>query len=1159
MTVGIDSYRAAIGTWHLASLTRRTKTPKKTLTPIKIKLILHILLNSYGIFICSLLLLRCGDVHPNPGPTFVNKSITVCHANVQSLYLKSETYKRRKIDEIEQVLIKDLHYDIICLSETWLNDQIKDILVDIEGYKIHRKDRSDHRACGAGMYITQAIPNRRAYELEFPNTDLLWVELHLNHKKILVGACYRPPGQSQDEVAQFMSDFEDSIDLAFQQKPESIFLLGDINDTCNIWDSDHSNSELGLKLYDFINSHDLHQLILSPTHVTSHSATILDLLITDSPGYVTNQGLFKHTPIGSNHQIICAELKLQYQRDKIYTREIWSYDKGDYPALLQALSNVPWDPALAPPDNIDINELALSWHSKFIDTCKAFVPNRFIKIRPMDKPWFNHDVKIAIRNRNRFYKRFLRTRTQVHHDDWKRSAKVANYVMNQAKQDHQAKIKKMLMDIKPGAKKYWKVAKQVYGSKKIIGIPSLVVENLPITTSSAKAEKFNTYFADQQTQPVVPFNHTLPPIIFLTQSRLSSIETNQTEVAKILKGLDIGKANGPDGISNRLLKETYTEIALPLTNLFNISFHLGKVPIAWKESNICPIHKKEDKSNVSNYRPIALLSNTGKAQERVVYMHLYKYLKRNNLLTWKNSGFKELDSAINQLIFITDKIHKALEEGKEICLIFLDVSKAFDKVWHPGLLHKLRCMGIEGPLFDWFCDYLSDRKIRVVINGQSSEWRSTTAGVPQGSILGPLLFLVFINDITSNIESDIHLFADDTSLMDIIDNYALTYAKLNRDLYRLSTWAKRWLVTFNASKTVYLQISRKTFPSPKPILRLNGQIIKEVNTHKHLGLTFNTSLTWSDHISNLVAKSSMCIGLLRRISRDVPRQCCEILYKAMIRPLLEYADVIFDGCSDSDAQRLESTQRQAALACTGAYKHTSHTKLLQELGWTDLELRRKHHRLGIMFKIQTQTAPPYLRNACPPLTRDRTTYNLRTSENITTPHQRTSTYQQSFYPHTIKDWNKLDRNSRNSTSINSFKDKLKKSTGTKTNKLYHHDSSKAAINHTRMRLGLSALSSQRHDYRHIPKPTCPTCGAKSEDPTHYFLLCPTFARNRPTLLQETCNILFYYNIQVDFTLRAFRKFYITTLLQGSPVLTMDDNRKIFTLVQTFIQQSQRFI
>jgi hypothetical protein len=338
MTVGIESYRAAIGTWHLSCLTRRSKPPKLPLTPIKIKLLLFIILNSYGILICSLLLLRSGDVHPNPGPTYESKSISICHANVQSLFLKSETYKRRKIDEIEKILVNDQHFDIICLSETWLNDQITDDQVDINDYKIHRKDRSDHRACGAGMYVTLSIPHRRAKELEFPHTDLLWVELRLNHKKILVGSCYRPPGQTQEEVASFMSDLEDSLELAFQQKPESVFLLGDLNDTCTVWDSDHHNSELGLKLYDYINSHDLHQLISTPTHILPHSANILDLIITDSPGYVINLNQYTHTPIGSNHQIVCATLKIQYSRDKVYSRNIWSYDKGNYPGLLNSLN-----------------------------------------------------------------------------------------------------------------------------------------------------------------------------------------------------------------------------------------------------------------------------------------------------------------------------------------------------------------------------------------------------------------------------------------------------------------------------------------------------------------------------------------------------------------------------------------------------------------------------------------------------------------------------------------------------------------------------------------------------------------------------------------------------------------------------------------------------
>jgi hypothetical protein len=669
-----------------------------------------------------------------------------------------------------------------------------------------------------------------------------------------------------------------------------------------------------------------------------------------------------------------------------------------------------------------------------------------------------------------------------------------------------------------------------------MGVPSLSIGNHSVTTSSDKAKYFTDYFAEQQTLPPIPFNHQLPPILFITDQRLPSINTNPAEVLKILKSLKLGKANGPDAISNRMLKESSSAISTPLSNLFNKSFDLAKVPKIWKKSNICPIHKKEDRSIVSNYRPIALLSCIGKVQERIIYIHLYKYLEENNLLTAKNSGFKELDSAVYQLVHITDKIHKALEAGKEICLVFLDVSKAFDRVWHAGLLHKLRCLGIEGTLFEWLCDYLSDRKIRAVINGQSNEWVNTTAGVPQGSILGPLLFLIFINDITRNIESDIHLFADDTSLMDIIHNHQQSYARLNRDLYRLSSWASTWLVTFNATKTVFLQISRKHNPAPKPILILNRTRVKEVDTQKHLGLTFNTTLTWSDHINTTTTKAGRCVGLLRKISRDIPRECLETLYKSTIRPIIEYAGVVFDGCTDTCANRLENIQCQAALACTSAYKHTRHENLLQEVGWAPLSDRRTHHRLNLMYKIQNRLAPQYLRDSCPPLTNERTNYNLRTGMNITTPLPKTVTYQKSFLPQSINDWNNLPHQIREATSISSFKEHLKKTVGYKVNPNFHHNSSKAAINHTRIRLGLSGLSSQRFHYNHIDNPHCQTCGAPNEDPVHYFLLCPTYAVARPLFLEGICDILDDNGIAIDFRKRQFRNLFQQIVLRGIPCL-----------------------
>jgi hypothetical protein len=489
----------------------------------------------------------------------------------------------------------------------------------------------------------------------------------------------------------------------------------------------------------------------------------------------------------------------------------------------------------------------------------------------------------------------------------------------------------------------------------------------------------------------------------------------------------------------------------------------------------------------------------------------------------------------------------------------LDVSKAFDRVWHAGLLHKIKRMGITGNLYSWLVDYLSNRKIRATINGQSGEWHHTNAGVPQGSILGPLLFLIFINDITESIESDIHLFADDTSLMDIMDNYQNSYDKLNRDLDRLSNWASQWLVNFNASKTVYLIISRKLNPSPKPALTLNGEPVKEVTTHKHLGLTFNTSLTWSDHISLLTAKAARCVGLLQRICRKVPRQCLEILYKAMIRPILEYGNIIYDGSAEKSISRLENIQRQAAIACTGAYKHTNHSILLKELSWPPLSIRRKNHRLNLMYKVQNNLTPAYLSGACPPLTRDRTNYNLRSAMNISTPQLKTTSYQKSFFPQTITDWNHLDPTTRNLPSINAFKEKLKTSSSPKPNPLFHHDCSKAAINLSRIRMGLSGLNHQRYEYNHIPDPCCPTCDAPREDITHYFLTCATYSAQRRKFLIEICDILRQKHIEIDFRRRPFRTFFMDMILKGSDLFTFQENLKILGITQIYINETHRFL
>jgi hypothetical protein len=274
---------------------------------------------------------------------------------------------------------------------------------------------------------------------------------------------------------------------------------------------------------------------------------------------------------------------------------------------------------------------------------------------------------------------------------------------------------------------------------------------------------------------------------------------------------------------------------------------------------------------------------------------------------------------------------------------------------------------------------------------------------------------------------------------------------------------------------------------------------------------------------------------------------------------LEYGDVIYDGSAESHTKRLEDVQRHAAITCTGAYKHTKHTKLLEELGWPSLSYRRKQHRLNTMFKIQKGLAPPYLTEICPPLTRDRTAYNLRSGANITTPQSKTTTFQKSFLPQTIEDWNNLDMEMRNIKTIETFKDNQKKGCPYKINKLYHQYPSKAVINQTRMRLGLSGISAQRFDYNHIDNPKCPLCPARCEDLAHYFLTCPAHAAHRDEFMRETCHILHSIeNFEIEFRSQRFRNLFINIILKGTSLLSEIDNKRIFEITQRYITNSQRF-
>jgi hypothetical protein len=311
---------------------------------------------------------------------------------------------------------------------------------------------------------------------------------------------------------------------------------------------------------------------------------------------------------------------------------------------------------------------------------------------------------------------------------------------------------------------------------------------------------------------------------------------------------------------------------------------------------------------------------------------------------------------------------------------------------------------------------------------------------------------VFINDVVDNIENDINLFADDTSLLNIIEHTQSSYDTTNEDLVKLANWSDQWLVIYNAAKTVSLHISMHKEIDRHPALFLKGTQIVEVDSHCHLGVDFEKMFTWKTHINRLAVKGSKCVGLMRRASRDLPRSCLERLYLTMVRPILEYGGVLFDNSPDIHINPLDKVQREAALVCTGAYKHTKTKNLMSELGWDTLAVRRELQRTCMMYKIQNNLSPPYLSSACPPLVGEINTYNLRNADNISIPMGKRTGYVNSFMPNSVRLWNDLDRTIKNRTSLDSFKYHLKKAKTIKGKKLYSKFNGAKAINHRYMRM-----------------------------------------------------------------------------------------------------------
>ena len=428
-----------------------------------------------------------------------------------------------------------------------------------------------------------------------------------------------------------------------------------------------------------------------------------------------------------------------------------------------------------------------------------------------------------------------------------------------------------------------------------------------------KAETLNHQFQSVFTRET-DFQPTSPEMCHPT---LPPINITAPGVEKLLKNLKPGKASGPDNISPRVLKELAETVSDPLTRIFRRSLSEGCVPADWKHANVSPIYKKGQKYDPANYRPISLTCIASKVMEHVVCSSLMKHASQNNIFYALQHGFRDRRSCETQLLEFVQDIVTNMQDGLQTDVCVLDFSKAFDKVGHQRLVEKLKWYGIQGNVNHWIADFLKNRTQSVVIEGVSSSKVPVISGVPQGSVLGPCLFLYYINDIAEQLTSTTRLFADDTMIYMVVkgENDAKL---LQADLNKLTDWEDKWMMQFHPDKCEVINITRKK----NPIITnytLHGHQL-HVNSVKYLGLTVSNDLRWDKHVDRVVAKANNTLVFLRRNLNIHNPKVKAHAYKSLVRPLLEYSCSVWDPHTDHLTKKLEMVQRRAARFTLNKYR-----------------------------------------------------------------------------------------------------------------------------------------------------------------------------------------------------------------------------------------------
>lgn len=935
------------------------------------------------------------DISLNPGPERWSDSLRALYLNARSVkaFVTSEGFANKicKITLLQQ-LVYSGDFDVVCICETWLNRTVLDSEI-IPEYSIFRLDRKDRTGGGVLIAVKADIHALRRPDLERGGAELVVVEIRKGQGKPVLIYCFYHP----DTVPESLID----LNYSLQTNCESscIVLVGDFNLPELDWSEDQctpvnigSRADHNVFCDQIMGDNFFQQFIPGPTHIAGNK---LDLLLSNCPEIIDGVSTFhpRDGKFPSDHYVVEFKIRLKFKRATAAKRQVFDYKNGNFNDLRESLGRVPFDIVASD----DIDEHWSNWKDLFLTAVKAHIPVKTVYDKNSPS-WIDGEVRHLIRKKYAALRQFRKTKTPERKQKLRNLSQQVKILVREKHRQYLAKIETSLKD---NPKLFWNYHKAFLRGR-IGANPIISFMGDTAVKAAEKAELFNKFFSSVFRAAAPDVNNDFD-LINITNMEISHIEVSVDEVREYLKALNSNKAGGPDGIPSRLLKECCDQIAPSLCAIFNQSLRSGRIPSEWKSADITPIHKKDLKEPAENYRPISLLPIISKVLERCVLSRLYEHLSHS--ITEIQHGFLKNRSCVTQLLSVLHIIGQYLDKNIQTDLIYLDFAKAFDSVDHKILLAKLNAYGVSGQLLDWFTDYLTGRVQRVVVDGAASQWTPVTSGVPQGSLLGPLLFTIFINDLPNVVEGGamVALYADDTKIYRSITS-AYDCIALQNTLSRLDEWTKRNNICFNASKCKALTVTRKRNPLTHNY-SLNQVRLEHVSEEKDLGVIITSTLSWDKHVYVIVAKANKLLGLLKRscpLLTDVTVR--RTLYLSLVKSQLCFGTQVWSPTQFCLKEKIERVQRRATRWILRTRRgEISYKERLVTLDLLPLAYDREQKDLVFFYNCLHGNTDLNVYNFVTLISHGRTKQS--NSLNLRTPLCKTSSFQGSYFNRIVKLWN----------------------------------------------------------------------------------------------------------------------------------------------------------